>query len=128
LVASAAALWVLLFWPARAMAGSRGVEGLTYAALLCVLPGCAVFLLGGLVKTLGGQPHLLMLAGTSLRLLAVLGGVLMIRAARPDLGFRELTLWVLVFYLATLLTETLLVTRQTVYSQSAATKSGSRSA
>ena len=111
LLVAGGALWIVLFWPARMVGGAAGVEGLTFAALLCVVPGCAIFVLGSLFRTLGGQPQLMVMAGMTLRLLAVLGGLLAVRSLRPDLGFRELTVWVVVFYLAMLLVETLLVTK-----------------
>ncbi len=52
------------------------------------------------------------LAGMGLRLVIVLAGTLGIRAARPDLGFREFLVWLLAFYLVTLLVETLLVMKR----------------
>ena len=43
LTASATALWVVLAGPAYWLSGKLGLEGLTYSALLCWLPGCLLF-------------------------------------------------------------------------------------
>lgn len=112
LTAVTAALWALLAGPAWLLAGIDGIEGLTYAALLCLAPGWVVFLLIALYGTAGTQAAMVALGGTTLRLVFVLVGMLVVLSARPHLGFREFIVWLIVFYMATLLTETLLVVRK----------------
>lgn len=131
---AAAALWLLLVGPAWSLGGAAGLEGLSIAALLCVVPGWIVFSLCAFAPYLtspwGGSTDssntagsnvstnsqgasqtamLVVLGGTVLRLLFVLAGLMFVRSLRPDLGFREFTVWLLAFYMATLLVETLLV-------------------
>ena len=45
LSAITAGLWVVLWGPAYGLAGTSGVQGLSFAAVLCVVPGCVVLLL-----------------------------------------------------------------------------------
>lgn len=103
-----AVLWLVLAGPVFWWQGAAGLEGLSYAALLCLLPGCLVFLLTA-TFALPDRPAtqvMLPLVGTVLRLVAVVGGVLGTRALRPELGFGGFLLWVIVFYFATLAAET----------------------
>ena len=93
------------------MAGTNGLEGLTYSALLCLLPGWLVFFLGSRYRVANTQAAVILLA-TTIRLLFVLIGVLLIQSVRSDLRFREFLVWVIVFYLATLLVETLMLIKQ----------------
>jgi hypothetical protein len=111
LVAVTLGLGLLLAFPARAIGGPAALEGLTYAALLCVVPGCLVFLVVPLFSSAGTPAPFIILAGTGLRMLSVLVGILAIQALRPDLGFKEFVVWVLAFYLALLAIETWLVLR-----------------
>jgi len=103
-----ALLWLILAGPVFWWQGTAGLEGLSMAALLCLLPGCLVFLLGAWFS--GSEKSATQLAiplgSTVLRLIVVLAGVLLIRELRPDLGFTGFLLWVVVFYFATLAVET----------------------
>jgi hypothetical protein len=110
LTASTLALWVILAGPAYWLADSRGLEGLTISALLCWLPGCVVFFIVGLLG-LGNNQAMAVLMGSGLRMFAVLVGVLAINQWRADLGVREFLSWLIVFYLVTLVVETLLIVR-----------------
>lgn len=107
-----AALWLALAGPAWLLGGVDGLEGLTYAALLCLAPGWLVFLILALYGTPGTQGPIAALGGTGLRLAFVLVGMLFLQSVRPNLGFWELTVWLLVFYMATLFAETLLVLKR----------------
>jgi hypothetical protein len=112
LTASTLALWVILAGPAYWLADSRGLEGLTISALLCWLPGCVVFFIVGLLG-LGNNQAMPFLMGSGLRLFAVLVGALAINQWRADLGVREFLSWLIVFYLVTLVVETLLIVKST---------------
>jgi hypothetical protein len=105
-----AALWVVLAGPAYLMAGALGLEGLSYAAAINLLPGWLVFLILSRYRT-PNVAATAVLAGTFLRLVSVLLGVALVRAARPHLGLREFIVWILVFYLVTLAVETSLIVR-----------------
>ena len=102
-------LWVLLLIPAWSLAGVPGLEGLSYAAVLCLVPGWLTIWMSRHVGAPSQLTALLVLAGTAFRLLFVLCGTLLVRATRSQLGFREFLVWLIVFYLVTLLVETLLI-------------------
>ena len=106
-----AGLWLVLAGPAYLVAGTPALEGLCYAALLCLIPGWLVFLISLRYGVANGQAAV-MLWGTGLRLLFVLFGVLAIRSYRADLGLWEFLVWIIFFYSTTLLVETLLLVKQ----------------
>jgi hypothetical protein len=103
-------LWLVFAGPAYLLAGTNGLEGLSYAAVLCFLPGLLVFYLSSRYRVASTRA-LVLLAGTGVRLVFVLGGMLVIQSVRQNLRFREFIIWLLAFYLATLVAETLLVIR-----------------
>lgn len=105
-------LWTILLLPAWLLAEWNGILGLTISAGLCVIPGWVVFFAGPRYVAPDSQALFLALGGTGLRMVFVLVGMLGVRAVLPQLGFREFTLWLLVFYLATLVIETWMVLRQ----------------
>ncbi len=111
LTTAVATLWLILAAPAYVIAGRGGLEGMSLAALLCLVPGWLVFYLGSRYRVAKMQV-LIVLFGSTVRLLFVLAGVLIVRSVRPQLGVREFLIWIIVFYLATLLIETLHVVRQ----------------
>lgn len=113
LVGCSALLWVLLVGPAWALAGADGVEGLSYAALLCTIPGCLIFLATLMPGAGGKQSPWVFLGGMSLRLVFVLVGTLIINSVRPGLGLREFLVWLGVYYMVTLAVETFIAVRQT---------------
>jgi hypothetical protein len=99
-------LYVLLMSGlAYALAGWVGVEGLVYAGLLCLIPGWMTIFVGGILKHRGSSAYLV-LVGTSFRMLFVFLGIVTIRTLRPDLKFREFTVWLIVSYLVALALET----------------------
>lgn len=110
LTAAAAGLWLLLAAPAWSLAGYDGLEGLTYAALLCLVPGLIVFVAASRSAD-ATKMALIALGGTGLRLFFVLVGALVLRDVRPNLGFREFTVWLLAYYIGMLFVETLLAVR-----------------
>ena len=110
LAAAVVGLWLALALPAWSLAGPAGLEGLTIAALLCAVPGFIVLLVASRFPA-GGNEGPIVLGGTALRLVFVLVGTVVIRDSRPQLGMREFVVWLLVFYLSTLLLETLIVVR-----------------
>jgi hypothetical protein len=110
LTACAAALWMVLAGPAFWLAGNLGLEGLTYAALLCWLPGCLLLLAIPFLKFAKNKAYAF-LAGSGLRMVVVLVATLVLQEFRADLGLKEFLSWLIVFYSVTLLVETLLIVK-----------------
>jgi hypothetical protein len=102
-------LWVLLLGPAWLVAGRDALIGLSAAAVLCSIPGFVVFWVASIYGPAGAQVPLVILGGTVLRMLFVFLGMVIVQSAAPRLGLREFVVWLLVFYVALLAVETLLV-------------------
>jgi hypothetical protein len=105
LTAISVGLWLLMLVPALLLSGARGLEGLSYAVLLCLAPGWLVFLLEGRygVANANAAPVVL---GMGLRMGSILLGALLIQSNRPALRFQDFLLWLLVIYMAALAIET----------------------
>ena len=88
-----------------AVAGWRGMEGLLYASLLCLIPGWMTVFVSDLLKHRESSAYIV-LVGTGFRILFVLAGMVAVKSLRPDLGFREFTVWLIVSYLVALALET----------------------
>ena len=110
LTACAATLWVVLAGPAYAVAGMLGLEGLTYSALMCVLPGCFLFFAIPYFEFAQNKAYAF-LAGSGLRMFVVLIATVLLHEVRADLGLKEFLSWLVVFYSVTLLVETLLIVK-----------------
>ena len=109
LSAAALVFWLALVGPAWFVAGREGLIGLSAAAVLCVVPGWAVFWIAASYGTAGTEVPLVILGGTALRMVFVLLGMVIAQTLDPRLGFREFIVWLLVFYLCLLAVETCLV-------------------
>ncbi|MBM84097.1 MAG: hypothetical protein CMJ78_26385 [Planctomycetaceae bacterium] len=105
------ALWAVLAYPAILLAGTRGVEGLSIAALLCLMPGWLVFGFLALNPS-PNQQALAVLFGTVLRLFVVVLGMWVVMSIRRDFTLMSFQVWIAVFYLETLAVETHLVVKQ----------------
>jgi hypothetical protein len=105
-----ATVWLVVTGPAYMLSGVLGLEGASYAAVLCLIPGWLVFSVVDRYFVAHAQVAGV-LVGTVLRMLFVLAGLVAVKAIRPELGFREFIVWILVFYMATLLTETLMLVK-----------------
>ncbi len=103
-------LFVFLCLPAYYSVGPLAVEGLTYATLLCLTPGIIVFLISGLFFR-DVAPIAVMAISTLTRLMIVGIGTLVLLNTRPDFGFPEFLIWLLICYFVSLLVETLLIIR-----------------
>lgn len=108
LTACSAALWVVLAGPAYWLAGKPGLEGLTYSALLCWLPGCVLFFAIPFFEFAKNKAYAF-LVGSGLRMFVVLIATLVLQEYRADLGLKEFLSWLVAFYSVTLLVETLLI-------------------
>jgi F0F1-type ATP synthase assembly protein I len=99
-------LFVLLAaGPSFAVAGWKGVEGLLYASLLCLIPGWMTVFVSDLLRHRESSAYIV-LVGTGFRMVFVLAGMVVVNALRADLGFREFTVWLIVSYLVALALET----------------------
>lgn len=108
LSAAVVALWLVLAGPAWWLAGRSGIEGLSYSAVLCLVPGWLVFFLSSRYRVADTQVQVILIA-TTVRLLFVAAGTLVVLQVRPELRLREFLVWIIVFYLATLVAETALL-------------------
>ena len=102
--------WLVLVGVAYSVAGNWGVVGLSVASLLCLIPGWIVFVLVSSTPKVESQ-GVFILAGTLIRMLFVLAGLLYCRFFFPRLGVSEFVVWLVVFYLYTLLLETIFLLR-----------------
>ena len=102
--------WLLLAGPAYGLSQTRGLEGLSYAALMSLAPGWLVLWCVALADDSQSRA-MATLAGTVIRMVFVLAGVLAFRISRPDLGLKEFHVWVITFYFVSLIVETLLLVR-----------------
>jgi hypothetical protein len=117
-------LWAILAWPAYQWAGADALVGLSLAAIMCFFPGLAIFAMTASVPAGSPKAAGLIVAGSGLRMVVVFAGVLVVQAVFPNLKFREFLVWVLVFYLATLCLETVLLLRRPSKVDKAAPGSG----
>ncbi len=106
--ACAAALWAILAGPAYWLAGGLGLEGLSYSALLCWVPGCLLFFVIPFFEFANNKAFAF-LTSSGLRMFVVLVATLVLKEVRADLGLKEFLSWLVVFYSVTLLVETLLI-------------------
>ncbi|HAB12448.1 MAG TPA: hypothetical protein DCE47_12245 [Planctomycetaceae bacterium] len=104
-------LWLVLALPAQWVGGTAGLEGLTWAVGLCLVPGLVVLSVAVLLPNLTTTPQAILLS-TTLRMLMVLSGALLIREVRPELGFREFFAWLIVSYLTALAMESYFLVSQ----------------
>jgi hypothetical protein len=111
LTATTGAVWLLLAGPAYWTGGTDGLEGISFAALLCLVPGWLVFFLGWRYVVANTQAFVALL-GTVLRLGFVIVGMVAVESFRPNLEFWNFRIWLVVFYFATLWTETWLLVRR----------------
>lgn len=111
LTAAVAALWAVLALPAYRVSGPVGLQGLFLAAALCLVPGWLVFWVASRYRVAQSAAAAVM-AGGVLRMLFVLFGVLAVGELLPALGDWQFLLWVVPFYLVTLVVETWLLLRR----------------
>lgn len=96
-------------WPVFHWFGRAGIEEMGFAAGLCLFPGWLAFWLVSRYVAAKSRA-LAILAGSTLRMLIVLGGVLVLRMQWGELP-KSFLVWLCVFYLLSLIVETVLVTR-----------------
>ncbi|MCC7422792.1 MAG: hypothetical protein IT428_21145 [Planctomycetaceae bacterium] len=112
LLAVVGALWAILAWPAYQWAGRDALVGLSLAAIMCFFPGLVVFVMTASVPAGSSKAAGVIVAGSGLSKIVLFAGVLIVQSVLPNLKVREFLVWVLVFYLATLCLETVLLLRR----------------
>lgn len=102
-----AAVWLLFVGPAAIWGGGRSVEGLTYAALVCLVPGAVV--VTRCVDLGSGRPLAGMVVSMGLRLALVVVAAVGVCYLRPDLRGETFVVWLVPCYLVSLAVETRIV-------------------
>lgn len=108
LIAVECVAWMLFCVPAYLIGGNAGVEGLTWASVLCLLPGLFVLRKMASATDLASRTWLAMIAMV-VRVFFVLAGVLVIGESRPDLHFFRFHIWLVVCYNIMMWTEIILI-------------------
>ena len=103
---------------AYGVSGLLGLEGLAYSLILCLIPGLLTVFAGELLKHHNLSAYIVLVGG-GFRMLFVLLGMFAVSALRPDLGFRQFTVWLIASYLVALALETALVLPSPVVPKSA---------
>ena len=107
LVAGSLAFWAAVSYLARLWWGHQAFVYSLVAVALCLVPMAATLLLAQ--RALRGSPEqqlLVVLGGTGLRMLVVLGAGLALYLLVPYFQEANFWIWILVFYLVTLALET----------------------
>jgi hypothetical protein len=108
-------LWGLLAIPASLLGGANALWLSGVAALLCLVPATATLVWAAATPARRpGDLLVLVVGGMGLRMTFVLGAGLVLYMLVPALHQTALWVWVLVFYLATLGLEAMLLARGTV--------------
>jgi len=108
---AACGFWVLFAGPAYWLRGTLALEGLTYASLLCLIPGWVVVYVTARYPESGSQATAVLM-GTGLRMAFVLVGMVTLKDLRPEFGHYEFQLWLILYYMAFLFLETLMIVKQ----------------
>jgi hypothetical protein len=113
LLAGTLVLWVLVSYPAYLLGGDDGLLFSAVAACLCVLPTAGTLLWCDLV--VGGSPEQQLMAvfgSTAIRIVFVISMALVLFQTLERFHASSFWLWIIVFYLATLTLEMILVVRR----------------
>ncbi len=112
LTAVVATTWMTLVLPVWLWQGRWGLLGMTVSAVLCLVPGVALL---AALQSFSRPTELSAIAALvsgGVRMLFVAVGLLIAQRSFPELDFWRFSLWLGVFYLITLATETLLLVRR----------------
>ena len=103
-------VWAILYWPARWLGGAEVMAQSLAGCLLCLAP--AVLTLAWAQRAVRGKPEeqlTAMIGGILIRLVAVLSGGIALFFTVPVLHGAAFWMWVLGFYMFTLILEIMLV-------------------
>lgn len=107
LMIATAGLWLIVLGPVVALSGRRGVEDVSIFAIACLFPGWLVFWLVSRYRVAKSQAFAI-LSGTAFRVVFAGAAFCTITLWRGGVENDSL-LWLAVFYVATLMMETLLI-------------------
>jgi hypothetical protein len=113
LIAGTVGLWLLICFPARLAWGDSAVLQSAVAAVLCLIPMSLTMVWCSLTQ--GSSPETQLAAvmgGTAVRMLFVIASAALLFKTVEALSDPGFMIWVVLFYLATLSLEILLVVRQ----------------
>ena len=107
------ALWLLTCGPAFWIAGWRGVYGSAAAATVCGVPGLATLVLyhWSCQKRSDRWRIAAILGGTIVRMVVVMGAGAILHATMEGFDLLGFLIWLMLFYLASLTAEVLLLVR-----------------
>lgn len=95
--------WLLMLGPAAFFFGVVGIQSLTFAALVCLVPGLLVFCVLGILPVADMQSWV-MIAGGPIRIGCAIGGA-WIALSLAGWPITQFLLWLGLFYAATLVIE-----------------------
>lgn len=98
------ATWLLLVGPAFGWQGVLGVEGLSWAVAICLLPGLLV--VTRIARVGERSPFAGLAVGMGLRLAVAVASAFVVWYLCPDLGGAALIVWLVPCYLVALAVET----------------------
>lgn len=104
--------WAVCFLPARILRGDSGVWWMTIAAICCLIPGWIVVFLS--MVAIVRNEFTAMAMQMLVRLFTVATVALVVRKFRPELGFVDFFGWLVGFYLLALVTEVMVLKKNSV--------------
>ncbi len=108
--------WAVCFLPARMLRGDSGVWWMTIAAICCLIPGWIVVFLS--MVAIVRNEFTAMAMQMLVRLFTVATVALVVRKFRPELGFVDFFGWLVGFYLLALVTEVVVLKKNSVRKKS----------
>jgi hypothetical protein len=112
LLAGSLTFWLLAAYPAHLRWGDSAVVYSAVALLLCLVPTTATLLWAGWALEQSAEQQLgVVLGGTGVRMIFVLGLALVLHYSVPYFQQQSFWVWILVFYLVTLTLEMVLIVR-----------------
>ena len=104
--------WAVCFLPARMLRGQSGVWWMTIAAICCLIPGWIVVFLS--MVAIVRNEFTAMAIQMLVRLFTVASVALVVRRFRPELGFVDFFGWLVGFYLLALVTEVVVLRKNSL--------------
>lgn len=104
--------WAVCFFPARMLRGEPGVWWMTIAAICCLIPGWIVVFLS--MVAIVRNEFTAMAIQMLVRLFTVASVALSVRRFRPELGFVDFFGWLVGFYLLALVTEVVVLRKNSL--------------
>ena len=103
-------VWAVAFWPARLLNGQTGIVWMSIAGICCLVPGWIVVMFSRLAIV--PNPAAMVLLQMVARLTIVGAAAIVVRKLFPEFSISVFHGWLVVFYLAALGAEVVLLLRQ----------------